>query len=324
MKVLRTKQIKWVTRRGCVVRFNNLELVYSRNFLAHDIFLMAKAGICPTLDEFKEMVNNRKLRNTIGTEFERKYSLYSSGNKKVFCYLAHIVGVNQDDYFYNESIVSRNIIKEIYPHGNESDWDNADKIYYIDNDLTSEQIAVAKAHTVRLLDPYNYFLTPQTKNCSHTIDGFRKNIGEYKPLIDYVIFKRKEEFKESFNQFLKDALCNNVDSQNNSNETINLKYDINTSYIPSKKISVFDENTIIKVVEYFLTHSDGLEKIEIYILNKDNKKGWLAKAILDSVGVSNNKKGRLITRSLDEEIKLADSDEYRDILEKIKYNRPKL
>ena len=66
------------------------------------------------------------------------------------------------------------------------------------------------------------------------------------------------------------------------------------------------------------------QKKQIYILNKDNKKGWLAKAILDSVGVSNNKKGRLITRSLDEEIKLADSDEYRDILEKIKYNRPKL
>ena len=311
---------KWNTRRGCVVKFDNLEFVYSSNFLAHDIYLMALNDFCPSFDDFKNMIENRKLRNTIGTSFERKYSLYPGNNKTLKCYLAHIIAVNKDAFLRsngNFSKLSKKEKNKLFPIGNETKWDNPKKIYRIYEKLNDEEKDIIKAHTVRLLDPINYFLTPQTYNTTHNISGFNSNIGEFSPLIEYVINEYKKIYGNVFDEFIinsKFKLKNNL----SNNEIINLEYD-STWYVLKTKGNTrkYNEDITLKVAKHFLENRDGLVKIEKDLLGLTNKKGWVCKKILDSLGILNIKKGILIDKKIDEEILIA-NDIYKETLTKIK------
>ena len=239
-----TKSIEnWNTRRGCVVRFNNFELVYSSNFLAHDIFLMAYNNFCPSYNDFKNMIETRQLRNTIGTKFERDFSLYPGNNKKIKCYLAHISAVNQDEYLRdsgNYCKINRKEAKKLFPIGGNKDWNNSDKTYFTNYSLSSEEIYLIKAHTIRLLDPLNYFVCPQTEHCVHSISNLSKNIGEYEPVINYVVGEYKKMYGNYFDEFIINSRSNLNHSINDGSENISLSYDksfkvkVNHAHQPTK------------------------------------------------------------------------------------------
>lgn len=49
----------------------------------------------------------------------------------------------------------------------------------------------------------NYFLTPQTKHCKHSVVGLSENIGEYEYLKYHIQVIYKELFQESYKNFAK-------------------------------------------------------------------------------------------------------------------------
>lgn len=177
---------EWDNRRGCVVQFQDgFEIVYASNFLAHDIFLMAYHGFVPSKADFMTAVKNRELRITSGTKIEKEIRLYPSANKGLgYCYLAHIMDVNgrylRDDGSYKE--LSKSEIDWIFPRGVASDWTNSpNKIWHVSRNLSDSEKELAKAHCLRFLDPMNYYLTPLTKHCVHTIPGFKKHWRVFLP-----------------------------------------------------------------------------------------------------------------------------------------------
>lgn len=238
---------EWNNRRGCIVQFKNLSLVYSSNFLAHDIYLMAYNDFCPEYEDFKGMVETRQLRNTIGTDFERAHSSFPGNNKTLNCYLAHVAAVNQDGYYSSDgSIIFLSKVQKqrLFPIGEESDWNNPEKVYSVDYSLSSDEKAIIQAHTIRLLNPMNYFLTPQTKNSSCCIQGFQKNIGEYSPVIQYVANQFKRRYGDYYNDFLHMAKIQ-LPIKESASELINLCYNINTtSSTVQKKKAVKGEDII--------------------------------------------------------------------------------
>ena len=75
------KNGEWDNRRGAVVQFDDgFEIVYSSNFLAHDIFLMAYHGFVPDKNDFMTTIKNRKLHITSGTKVEKEIRTYTLGD----------------------------------------------------------------------------------------------------------------------------------------------------------------------------------------------------------------------------------------------------
>ena len=190
---------EWDNRRGCVIQFEDgLEVVYASNFLAHDIFLMAYHGFVPSKEDFMEQIKKRELRITSGTNIEKEIRLYPSANKGLgYCYLAHIMDVNgqyiREDGSYKK--LSKSEVEWIFPRGMASNWiDSSDKIWHISRKLSNSEKELVKAHCLRFLDPMNYYLTPLTKHCKHTVPGFKQNIGEFANLTYYVHQQYKNIF----------------------------------------------------------------------------------------------------------------------------------
>lgn len=319
----------WNTRRGAVVRFKNgVEIVYSSNFLAHDIYLMAFNKFCPSLEDFEDCIKNRKLRNTIGTEADRAVALYPGQNKILKCYLAHIAGVNSDPYIRNDGTIkkiSRIEAEHLFPIGKIDDWNNPEKIFSVDYALNDEEIEILKADSLRLLDPLNYFLTPQTKNCEHDIIGFKKNIGEYGPLIDYVFEERKKRFPKEFNEFI--TLCRYQHDSIKGSNVIKLKYNKKEKYskkVPAKdqKIRVinykYSENEKIDLAYYFLNNNTTYKELDASVLKcPTDRHGNTSFTILKSLGITTEKKNILSKTNITDEIGRA-SGPYKNTLLKIK------
>lgn len=182
----------WNNRRGAVVRFKDgFEVVYADNFLAHEVLLMACCGFVPEYEDFKKNIDERTLHITSGTEVEKKLRLYPAASKQCGAYLAHIMDVNgsyvREDNAYRE--VSTFESNKIYPLGTPEDWTaSPDRIYHTDYTLRDEEKSLVKAHFMRFLDPMNYYITPETKHCVHTVASLaeNRNIGEYSHLTYYV------------------------------------------------------------------------------------------------------------------------------------------
>lgn len=223
------KERHWDNRRGAVTRFaDGFEYVFSSNFLAHDIFLMACDGFVPTLADFKETVKSRALRITSGTKVEEDIRLYLPANKTSYCYLAHIFDINgryqRDDGSLRALSSAENA--HIYPHGKAEDWTSqSDKIRKLDYSLTHEEKAIVRAHCLRFLDPMNYFVTPQTKHNRHAIPGFNRNIGEYGPLVVTVAKQYQKLFANRYSEFLTLARVGDIPTAEDAME-IDLKYDV--------------------------------------------------------------------------------------------------
>lgn len=198
----------WDNRRGAVVNYDDgFEFAYASNFLAHEIYLMAFNGFVPDKADFKQAIKNRELPITSGTNVEKQIRLYSVPNKQPGdCYLAHIMDVNgqylRDNGQYQ--VLSKTESDKMYPHGEAINWTSSpDKIWHQPGNLSQEEKDLIRAHFLRFLDPMNYYLTPKTEHCDHSITTLKKNIGEYPCLTFYVQERYRKEFGYRFEELIR-------------------------------------------------------------------------------------------------------------------------
>ena len=234
---------RWNNRRGAVIQFSDgFEVVYASNFLAHEIFMMAYYGFVPDYDDFKTSIENRTLPISSGTAIEKTLRSYSPcTNKTINCYFAHIMDVNglylrSDDSYKS---LSHDEIKKMYPLGRPENWSAShDKIFHLSYQLDSEEKDLIKAHFLRFLDPMNYFLTPQTKHCKHSLVGFSQNIGEYESLKYYIQTTYKNLFNIRYEEFIKLGRFREEKPVGyTGKEKIDLEYSTSFSLSPSTKPS---------------------------------------------------------------------------------------
>lgn len=325
-----------------MIRFNDgFEIVYASNFLAHEIFLMAYHGFVPDKDDFKTLIKNRKLHITSGTKVEKEIRLYPSANKVLtYCYLAHIMDVNGQYIRDNGDNKKLSTMEEnrIFPRGIAENWTlSPDKIWHVPRILSASDKELVKAHCLRFLDPMNYYLTPLTTQSIHSVCELKKNIGEYSNLTYYV----QQQYRKKYGNRYDDLIENGKFMEDQpfgytGQEIINLEYSSQKNVFrkqknpilaaagivnipPQKKngnISRASEENKLKVAAYFLRNKDSLRSIEEKLLNcKSN--GSRAKYILDSLGVSSDKKGLLIKSDIDTEIIKA-TGKFKQTLEEIK------
>ena len=317
----------WNNRRGAVVRFaDGFEIVYADNFLAHEIYLMAYHGVTPAdYAELKGLIDNRELPITSGTAVEKQIRLYPPASKTCGCYLAHIADVNglylRDDGGYRE--LSTVEAARIYPLGTPSDWTSSpDKIYHVPYSLSDEEKSLVKAHFLRFLDPLNHYVTPETKHCRHTLPGWpkKKNIGEY-PYMTYYVQTQRHAFGCRYTKFVETSRFKDVPPTGYTGHEV---IDLEISFAPAiaapaaskpaastaPKVRVpspkYTHDEKLEVAAYYLKHNAGLIEVEERHLKLVGKRGWEAKAILNSLGIDtsrNSKHKGLMTRSkIDDEI----------------------
>lgn len=271
------KKGAWDNRRGATTKFkDNFEIVYASNFLAHDFYLMAYNNFVPSKNDFMDMILNRKLKITSGTKVEKAIRLYPSSNRTLKCYLAHVMDVN-GQYLRNNGKyekISRSEAKKMYPLGTMSDWTtNPDRIHYLDYSLSAEEKSLIKAHTLRFLSPINYFVTPQTNHCVHSIAGLTKNIGEYQHLTFDIQNKFMSLYDSlpggKYSDFIKLCRYKLITPANyDPKEPINLTYDNNLSVkAPVKPQS--KPNTSYKAKYVFnLNHYNSLRRLALAIVEQ--------------------------------------------------------
>ena len=105
------------------------------------------------------------------------------------------------------------------------------------------------------------------------------------------------------------------DSPTYVDKIINIKY--GPMRLCGKNTVKFSLDDKYKVAGFFIRNNVGLIKIENQLLGLTNKKGWVAKEILDSLGVENKRKGLLTKSDIDTEIAKA-TGTFKRTLEEIK------
>ena len=244
---------EWNNRRGAVVAFNNgYEIVYGSNFLAHEIYSMARKQFVPDYQDFKSAIDNRTLHITRGTKIEKKISIYGGSNKTLVGYLAHIADVNGE---YD----GQPIDSSLFPLGDESCWSSSpDKKYHVNHKLSSEEICLLKAHMLRFLSPMNYFETPKTNDCCHTIADFKKNIGEHPDVISYTINRFMDRYgKKEYSSFLDEVKYGHELKQNNAPDLeINLEYEYDRKKNACSKDDTIEKREAINNEKAVTTEKD--------------------------------------------------------------------
>ncbi len=211
-RLYESRKIKgeWDTRRGMYTKMaDDFQYAYASNFFARLIYTMAYYDFVPSYEDFKQMFTNKKISlfSFIGTTaVEKKLAAFTT---KAYparfytqnWYLAHIVAVNDEDYYgYNHLN-----IQNIFTPGNQNDWKMTNSGYterIMTNTLSAEEKKVARAHFLRFVDPLNYFLVPNTKHI--TI----KTIGEDINIIAYMKRRAYEIYGKEYEDFLNKVLSN--------------------------------------------------------------------------------------------------------------------
>ena len=210
---------RWNTRRSAITRFDDgFAYVFVSNYEAHEIYNMAYMGVEPDAEEFAELLNkfkypmhydngeSRKCEEIDISAYPKIGSVRAGVLNESKYYLAHIYSVNGMDYYWNDqnnnavTVISKDEINRIAPRGEIKDWKTTVDVSQgkkvcvreFSNRLTDMQKAYVKAHFLRLVDPLNYFLTP-AKSTINGID-WKKNIGEYPELVEYVSKKHDRIF----------------------------------------------------------------------------------------------------------------------------------
>lgn len=317
---------RWVNRRGCRTNFNNTSYVFVSNFDVHEIFNMVRLGVKPDIDEFANLMKNYEFpmhysdSNTSDESSAASYPHLINPPSGVFSkkhwYLAHIIGVKNSPYYDNDG--NQIFVDEKYPdlfsRGDLSEWKihNGHKVRKINRDLNGEEKALLKAHFLRFVDPLNYYIVPGEK---YQISLVRNQIGEDVDLNTFMSNVIADIYgKTTMEKFRKEVMATN-DLPTYEDKTINIKY--GPIKLCGKNVVKFSLDDKYKVAGFFMRNNVGLVKIENQLLGLTNKKGWVAKAILDSLGVENKRKGMLINSNIDIEISKA-TDTFKNTLEEIK------
>lgn len=204
-------------RRGFLTVPNNATYSYffTDNSFAAYFYKMALDGFVPSLKEFKIVMKERRFPAHFGQNcnIEKKKAAYKIGATPVptigqYGYkISHVSDAGEHYSFNgNDDFSITDLSKMYFPRGKYSEWkyDSVMDCYVRNLDVLPQTRDVLVAHFLRFVNPFNHFLTPKAKNTVTSkktgitttkiynkyfnyIKGEEKyDIGEFKPLIDYV------------------------------------------------------------------------------------------------------------------------------------------
>lgn len=256
------KENSSVLRRGFLnkVYLDNKELFgafYVDNGFPAYFYSMAKDGYAPVdCKEFKEMIDNYEIPcGYFQTGVEEQLAAYKKGSDPQISTkgykIAHIFPAGEG---YNENAgyaKIANFCKAVFPRGDRLEWQDSvlsngihcRPVYLRDESEAQKVKKFAIAHFIRTVHPLNYFLVPNKTNTRDKGSGVlktniywydqngneRNEIGEYSKLIEYVVAKIKDIYKDTniYEEFLEliYPVGNFIDSKAD-NVQINAEYGI--------------------------------------------------------------------------------------------------
>lgn len=192
-----SKRIYKNLRRGFLSVYpDGHRMVFCDNTFAMPFAAMKWAGKSYTADELLSYMMDPTTRCGFGsTKEERELAYYNWNRNKANInlnsygwYLAHIVPVGK--YYSGKNL------RDLFDNPKRSEWNVDDKIRHAKKDLSEEELAMLKAHFLRMVHPLNSFLVPKRRLLAY--DG--NNIGEESEIInlvqEHIISEYPDEYEE--------------------------------------------------------------------------------------------------------------------------------
>jgi hypothetical protein len=316
-------------RRGFFTTFNNEKFSYfvTDNFFVAYFQKMVKDDYCPNLKEFKEMIINLKFPARFGRSclLERVKAAYKidaidPGISKAGYKIAHIIDVGTK-YLVDGKSKSITELSEQYgfSRGKYSDWNLENhlnkKVYIRRSQAQIQTREIMKAHFLRFVNPFNYFLSPKAKYKNKVYNHFNNNlthrmdydIAEYEPLLDFVHTKFVEIYGEPYKEYLKQLLLpNDYFKESNGNEVIDIRYGnpifVENSAIQEDSDTNISESFALDLVMLYLIEGYSYKKIESELLNLDAEttRGWRAMKLLRDLSITSDMKGNLNQQNIND------------------------
>lgn len=357
-------------RRTAETDDNGFKYIFVSNYDAAEMFNIIKQGVEPDFELFKKMVLNHTYKfhyqksspipnlddyldylktQKLPEGFKNKSiqeeyyilsgypnvgSVKGSVLNKANRYLAHIIGVKDTPFYFNDKkIVSGSRLTEILPRGDINDWkkENGRYIRKLNSNLSDDDKRIIKAHFLRFFDPLNYFATPSKHFHKHEGNlSNNKNIGEYWALQKYVEEQYEEIYgKEVMDEFRKYALVPPLEDLKfnkfipRSNELINvssIKYGleikkelkkiiVDESAKPLKdkpkqrknKPQKYSDETKVLLIKHFLNNDDSYSYLDKEILKcETDRHGSTSFNILKQCGFTTQDRNILKIKAIDE------------------------
>ena len=330
------------TRRGAVTRMNDgFEFVFASNYFARVIYTMAYIGFTPSLSDFEKMINNMLVCISYPLHVnpgEQEISAYKSRVRDAHYntigfytpgwYLAHIVGVRSVPF---RGYGNRNL-KDFVSAGKSADWqlNGGMVVRSMGEHFNVDDLKLVKAHCLRFLDPINYFLVPCKAQERHKYG--RSLIGEDEYIVRYAMVKMRKLLGDKvYKDFCKRALVPFELMRDGVIDPADRKINIEFSAKPFKKtIEVKrdslgadrwiagikkvakpkrtlqpSEAVLLNVLRAYLVGGKSFRSIENEVLGlgfKVRGGGFIAKGMLNALGVDKNAKGVLSTARAEEYI----------------------
>lgn len=314
---------------------DGLEFAFASNYFARVMYTLAYLGFVPRLQEFEEMINNRLVCISYPnrtTRTEQDISAYRSkvgdaqyNTKRCYTpgwYLAHIVGVKSVPFRgYGNAKLS-----DFITAGDPADWRNKGGMVVrsIDRRFNEDELRMIKAHCLRFLDPINYFLVPSASQESHKYG--KRLVGEDENVVRYALSQMKGLVGDDvYADFCERALVPYDmvvgDIRGSAETKIEIRFSskrITKSTTSKKQVPVsrvktqggakriksaagaikLSDEVILNVLRSYLVDGKSYRTIESQVLGlgfKVRGGGFLAKRILNGLGVNSTAKGILST-----------------------------
>ena len=230
-------------RRGFMSEYpNKIKTVFCDNTFTEIFSAMKLCNISFTVNDLHNLFNQENL--VVGFQDvseERELSFYNNRkSKKIYLtnkgwYTAHIKAAGENKSFDGYSI------NEFFPNPDRIEYKNERKIRVVKKDLNEIELKILKAHFLRLIHPFNSFLSPAKKITRYELGNIvyeKGMIGEEKELLSYVRDYIKGQFPKEYKEFDKLSLDYelNYDSKiKNITWDINKKIKKEQSKVSSKK-----------------------------------------------------------------------------------------
>ncbi len=243
-------------RRGCltlVVNNNKVEFAYAfvSNYDAQEIYNMIRNNVdAPKPEEFKKLLMNGSYQMHYDPKggscqddkvsyFEHRGSIRAGVINSQNFYLAHIVGVNDYEYFNKYNLSKKEIDTIFFSRGSVTDWVDVDNIncFYSNFILETNPIKNGLRRKIRILnycDIYNEFQNKVQSNVTEQ---------EFKELYKQLLVAHFLRFVDPMNYFLVPGKDNEV----------------NCIY-GKKKISIGEYYPLVSYVNSFIKNHASLSK----------------------------------------------------------------
>lgn len=201
-------------RRGFLTSTPHYKFFYTDNYFAAYFLKMSMDGYVPSLEEFKEMMDDRTFPLRFGpiTTPEKEMMSFKQGNDpgihKAGFKVAHIIPVGKDYDTGAEVVNLTKIMNRYFPRGAREDYlmkagDGEDHYErYLDADADAKRMIIA--HFMRFVHPMNYFACPNDRNA---VSDNCKRLAEYQPLLDHAHDYLYDIYGDAYVEFAKRAMA---------------------------------------------------------------------------------------------------------------------